>query len=631
MRIHQVCACFSFVLLAAAPLVVGQERSKSSPRLGAPAPRVVAEGEERYEASRKFQLAAAKQQSQGSRDQSPYEIWFIAFDSAENCRKFQVDGTTIITRFDKYADVFVRSDPKVIDQVRSATGYEWADVEPYAILPPPPRPVTVKETPKQLPEPILRGGYEKYKGKGVIVAVVDTGIDFRHPDFITYGADGKPTSRLLYFWDTGSAEYAHGVGQPAPVKYPTGAAIGTVYDRETLTKDLRGEIPRIPVWDIDGHGTACAGIAAGNGAASAGKHTGVAPLADIIAVRISSNDGYPGNLDNAYLLNAICNWLDEKAADQPLVVSCSFGAMIGGRDGARVDDLQLDARFPLDQPKRAICIAAGNEGDYPIHGEVTVRGGSAAGVLTWMASDKAAMEIYVATNDPNDLRIGPLEGGVMPELAAQYLHPLTKQIVLTLYPAAGAGAIYLQCQSGKLYAADAYLLGGAFTGNCVSFQKMVATPAASGTAITVGSYDWNDQFHEDGELKVVHAVSGEPLRVGALSTYSTPGPRRRDEAAKPEISAPGQWFTAPAAANVYGRRDSSGRYQIFNGTSAATPYTAGVVALMMEKNPSATLGEIKKLLQENASPDPRIGQTPNPKAGYGKLDLKAVAKIFEKL
>jgi len=97
---------------------------------------------------------------------------------------------------------------------------------------------------------------------------------------------------------------------------------------------------------------------------------------------------------------------------------------------------------------------------------------------------------------------------------------------------------------------------------------------------------------------------------------------------KPDVVAPGQWYTAPAARNTQARLDSSGHYRLFNGTSAATPYCAGVVALLMQKKPDITLGEIKNLLKKCATQDDFTGKVPNPDWGHGKLDLKALEKMI---
>jgi hypothetical protein len=100
---------------------------------------------------------------------------------------------------------------------------------------------------------------------------------------------------------------------------------------------------------------------------------------------------------------------------------------------------------------------------------------------------------------------------------------------------------------------------------------------------------------------------------------------------KPDFAAPGQWFTAAARASLepQAKLDSTGFYRPFSGTSAAAPYTAGVVALMLEANPTLTLDEIKNTLHASVSPPPKSDRKcPNPKWGYGKLDLAAVKKVL---
>src|SRR5262249_2732564 len=153
---------------------------------------------------------------------------------------------------------------------------------------------------------------------------------------------GRPTSRLLYLWDTTSSAFdSSGLGSKPPLSYPNGASIGTLYTRDQLTADLRSSSNRIPATDLNGHGTACASIAAGNGNNDRGQNgarrndtIGVAPEADLIAVRIGQADE---TLENAYLLNSVVGWLDRIAGAQPMVISQSFGGHRGGHDGALIE------------------------------------------------------------------------------------------------------------------------------------------------------------------------------------------------------------------------------------------------------------------------------------------------------
>jgi subtilisin family serine protease len=99
---------------------------------------------------------------------------------------------------------------------------------------------------------------------------------------------------------------------------------------------------------------------------------------------------------------------------------------------------------------------------------------------------------------------------------------------------------------------------------------------------------------------------------------------------KPDFAAPGQWWTAPAPLdpNENLAYDSTGYYNLFNGTSAATPYSAGVMALLLEKNPGLTLNQVRALLDRHLKADSYTGSLPNSTWGRGKLTLRAVEAML---
>jgi subtilisin family serine protease len=214
-----------------------------------------------------------------------------------------------------------------------------------------------------------------------------------------------------------------------------------------------------------------------------------------------------------------------------------------------------------------------------------------------------------------------------------FVHGLTQNGVVEVLASGGGGGFYIYSQSGKTYAADAYIDGGSFPEALANYEKLVGTPGGAANAITVGSYDWNDAFFYQGQMvEVPDFQLDKPLRIGRLSTYSSAGLARAGQV-KPDIVAPGQWFTAPWTISKPAELpESSGQYALFNGTSAATPYTAGIIALLFEKQPALSLGELKDLLKSCATEDrPITGQVPNPNWGYGKLDVKALRKILKQL
>ena len=437
------------------------------------------------------------------------------------------------------------------------------------------------------------------------------------------------------------------------MSYPNRAAVGTLYTRAQLTAALRieqsGKSSGIPATDLNGHGTACAGVAAGNGNNSkdtSGERRaeviGVAPEADIIAVSIA--DESTRYIKNMFLLNAICEWLDTAAGLRPLVVSCSFGGHLGGHDGYRIAERQLDARFPLSRKGRAIVVAAGNEALNGLHAEVSFADKSTPGIISWQAEEGGArLEIYFENGDLSDLEYaGGKEIRVEP---SAYVNPLTKTAVAEIKVPPGRGRLALFDSSGHRIKADVYISGGQFNADTASPGKQISTPGTANHAITVGSYDWNRVFSYQGRQFLMRDALQRQIVIGQLSVYSNPG-FSRNGTVKPEVVAPGEYFYASFAklldhtgVHLYNPKtnpggnapDSSGNYMLFNGTSAATPYVAGVVALMFQKKATLTLGQIRELLKHTASQDSFTSSVPNPAWGYGKLDLNAVRRALSSI
>ena len=560
-------------------------------------------------------------------------------------KKSTLKNAYVLTTIDRFADVFIDTDQawSAIEQNPNVLKVEYST---KVVAPPPPGDKSAELGSLAVPEGIVRGGLSGLTGKNVIVAILDTGIDFRHPDFITYDAKGVPTSRIAYLWDT-ATDYKAGRGSVSPVKFPNGSSIGTLYTKDQLTKELRSTTATIPATDINGHGTACASVAAGNGNADNMGNglkeknvVGVAPEADIIGVRL----GYDG-LENSYLLNAIAEWLNTTAGKTPLVASGSFGGHYTGHDGQRIEERQLNVRFPLDGAGRAIVFAAGNEGTEPIHAEAKFA--KEPKNVSWNANTQTLIKIYFDSADEN-LGLIPSKATALGENLTVMLNPITNQYEAELVVNPGPGGIFFNNSSGKMSGVHLYFSSGyygEFSPQSVSYSYLVGSPGSMENAITVGSYDWNDNFNSGGKQTFLSAVcagsDGKALsiEIGSLSCYSSPGPNRNG-VIKPDIVAPGEWYRSsyakiPGVGGAEGWKvDSTGNYAAMNGTSAATPYTSGIVALMFQKKPTLTLGEIKRLLKGNASKTgltPFSTAIPNNNWGYGKLDTSAINKIFSTL
>ena len=171
-------------------------------------------------------------------------------------------------------------------------------------------------------------------GKGVIVGIVDTGIDWRHPDFRD-PADSL-RSRILSIWDSeGTLEVKEGPS-------PDGFDYGREWTREEIEAALRGEAGG-PPRDPYRHGTFVAGVAAGNGNADP-RHRGIAPEAEIVVVAF-------GVLDGArYIFD-----LAEKGG-RPAVVNYSGGTSLSHDERKELEILLRE------KPGRALVASAGNGG-----------------------------------------------------------------------------------------------------------------------------------------------------------------------------------------------------------------------------------------------------------------------------
>jgi len=555
-------------------------------------------------------------------------------------KQFETFKWPTVSAFDRFLEVFVAEEDlrKFKDQTQACKDLIWLDDLKAWVTPPPPAPEPrqSRALPRP-PEPIVRGGHRGLTGKGVILAIVDTGVDFRNPDFITVDAKGRPVSRLLYLWDARSQAFDQGRGgSRPPLAYPNGSSIGTLYTQAQLTAELRAATLTIPTTDAGGHGTACAGIAAGNGRNARDRREvrGVAPEADLIAVCV-------GGKASIFLLNAIVDWLDRVRGTRPLVVSHSMGAQYGGHDGLLVHERALSARFPPESRGRALVISAGNEGNRDSHAALDLRPDGTATTLGWKVPDGGtSLRLYVDAPSPDFLRITNRNGQTV-DISRLSWSPYRGQgQILIQAILKSAGQMQLSSAAGRRVHIDAFLgesqgdANGAFT-TAVAREALVGSPGTTDHAITVGAYMWNEQFDYQGKLCTMKDPCDDlPIRIGDIACYSSPGFSRSGEV-KPDLAAPSDYFAACLARTAEGKAvgdhaytDTSGKYIPFNGTSAATPYVAGVVALLFQKHPRLDLGTLRSLLATHVTRDGFTGTTPNPRWGHGKLDLAAIDRLL---
>lgn len=198
-------------------------------------------------------------------------------------------------------------------------------------------------------------------GKGVLIGIIDSGIDFLHPDFID--SDGK--TRIRYIWDqTAGSEVSSG-------RVPAGYSQGAEYDSTDINNaieagDRSDSLQIVPVTDRgSGHGTAVAGIAAGNGRGSVNmRYKGVAPESELIIVKLgNAGEGFARTTE---VMEGI-DYVIRKSLElnMPVAVNLSFGTNDGPHDGNSLFEDYISEINGIG--RNVIVIASGNEGDARHH------------------------------------------------------------------------------------------------------------------------------------------------------------------------------------------------------------------------------------------------------------------------
>ena len=223
------------------------------------------------------------------------------------------------------------------------------------------------------------GGGGVPDGRGVVIGLVDYGLDFTQKDFqnprdakVKDAHNPGGITRVAYLWDQQLKRRGR---ERAPAKY----GYGVEYSSKEIDNALRTNRPELirhkPLnakSDISGHGTHVAGIAAGNGETSDKKfpaktYIGVAPAATLVFVNLDRSEiikqvnAPRGTLANSVKIAHGVAYCFEKADElgMPCVVNLSLGCNGGGHDGNMALEWIIDAL--LRKSGRAVVIAAGNE------------------------------------------------------------------------------------------------------------------------------------------------------------------------------------------------------------------------------------------------------------------------------
>ncbi|NLJ95804.1 MAG: S8 family peptidase [Clostridiales bacterium] len=453
-------------------------------------------------------------------------------------------------------------------------------------------------------------------GQGVLIAIIDSGIDYSHPDF-RY-EDG--TTRIEALWD-----------QTIPGNPPEGFDIGTLYTREQINEALQTPMPQrldiVPSTDLSGHGTHVAGIAAGNGRASNGRFRGVAPSSELLIVKLgeSIGDSFPRTTQLMEAIEFVVRY--SLALGKPLAINISFGNNYGSHTGRSILENYIDDISSMG--RTSIAIGTGNEGAEGNHAGGILQMGSIEQVDFTVGQFEFSLNLQIWKNyydhfditivAPNGVRVGPI-----PTILGTQQFRIAQTDVFLYYgeptPYNGQQEIYIE-----FIPTNNYVNSGVWRIELVPRQ------------IVVGNYDmWlpsggvkspATRFLLSSEYTTltIPSTALRAIAVGAYNAYTdslAPFSGRgftRDSRVKPEIVAPGVDITSSSPGGGYTTR---------SGTSMATPFVTGSAALLMEwgivkGNDPYLYGEKVKAYLIDGARQLRIENIyPNRTLGYGALCLE---------
>ena len=466
----------------------------------------------------------------------------------------------------------------------------------------------INAAPSTLPADVTAPAPERNNlfGSGIITAIIDSGIDYAHPDFCN--ADG--TTRIIELWDQ---------------------TLDRIFTQSEINEALQAPSSQqryqlVPSRDLSGHGTHVAGIAAGNGRASNGQYRGVAPQSSLLIVKlgISDPDGFPRTTELMravdYVLQKAFSW------QMPVAINLSFGNNYGSHDGASLLETYLDN--VSSYWKSCIVTGTGNEGASRIHTSGTFLTNFSPSAIPFSVSDyesglnlqlwkSYSDEIEISLRHPNGTVIGPFQEQLgtyrftagMTELLVYYGKPspysTSQEIYLDFIPRgnyvdAGLWELTLNPRHINAGSYDLWLPGQSVIGSGTGFlypteETTLTIPSTASKVISVGAY--NAAFN-------------------TYAPFSGRGFTRMEHRIKPDLAAPGVNIISAAP---------GGGYTSKSGTSMAAPFVTGSCALLMEwgilrGNDPYLYGEkTKAYLIRGTKKLPAFTEYPNPYIGWGTL------------
>lgn len=460
-----------------------------------------------------------------------------------------------------------------------------------------------------------------YRGRGCIICIIDTGIDYTSPAFIK--EDG--TSRILGIWDQCRES------GPAPEEFQ----YGTWYDRDKINEALASETPLmvVPSEDTVGHGTFLASVAAGR-RIQGEDFRGAAPDADILVVKVKQaksylkwvygiEDGKPAYQENDIMAGIAFSIRFAKRRRQPISFCLGMGTNSGSHQGDSAL-AQMTSNYSMVEDV-FFSIAAGNEGNARLHYQ---GGGSFSTVEFNIGANEEilTMELWGLSPDTYSVGFETPDGSVIARIPPRFNG--TERISFAI----GGTILHVS-----------YTLVEAQSGNELVFiwlykplPGLWRLNVYGEGVVTRGFHIWmpiRQYVNEDTyflaptpDITITNpansdnatAVTAYNHRVGSISLEASRG-YTSEGRVKPDLAAPGVDVLGVGRNGILERR---------SGSSVAAAHVAGAACLLQQwtlDNPVLPLTgvQIKQYLIRGAKRDPQM-MWPSRIWGWGILNLLAV-------
>ncbi|RMB62023.1 peptidase S8 [Tessaracoccus antarcticus] len=420
-----------------------------------------------------------------------------------------------------------------------------------------------------------------FTGQGVKVGIIDTGIDYDHPDFGGSGTNGTtafPTARVAYGHDFVGDDYN---ADPTSPKYDPVAKEDTQPD------------------DCNGHGTHVAGIV---GAAPSARATGVAPDVTLGAYRVFGCDG---STDTAIILSAL--ELAEKDGMDVVNMSLGYGFQSWPTYPTSTASDRLVSNGVV------VVAAAGNDGDAFTQAVGSPSTGVSVISVASYDNTTVMLDELIVHDGADDVSVGyspstgspkptsvlngtPIMGTTDPLGCEAETADMTGKVAITSRGTCSFAAKAVNAQESGAKALIIYNNAAGFISATVEGDTAITIPVV--TVTKTNGETIVALLTDDADVPTVEftgQLTSQPNPTGGLiSDFSSWG-LAADLTLKPDLGAPGGSIYSTFPLELDG-------YATLSGTSMASPHVAGAVALMLQANPGLTPAQVLTRLQNTAEP-----------------------------